>query len=407
MAARFCRQSLKSCLLLVCVALEGCSGVDFADPGAEKDPEVVKILSNDHLKAEILAGEEANSYQIRFSFPKSRSGTWFLRKVAKAEARAFVLPISSAQLASGFLDADVRAGGKYAYALADGLGSDSKETTPLEIEVPKDLKISEFKDSGPNSAKSEITGYRRLFLERSNSLSTLGRQFSIDVEEIHSNGGEIQTFPENKTGDLGQNGRTGGTLAVRAKRVVGTLRIILRGERGGQGLKGPLGPKGATGAQGRETHEREVMTYFCYPQLKYWLDREGQAHLNRHPGRGGRGETGGRGFQGYEGKLGGNAGDLELQISESDPSQIQILIQPGAGGLGGEGGDGGPGGDPGPGGAVPGNRSCMECCPSVPGDPGNSGPQGPKGPEGQKGSKGTVIFNGRTCDTSSEVAKCE
>ena len=406
MAAKFCRQSLKSCLLLACIALNGCSGVDFADPGTEKDPEVVKILSNDHLKAEVLGGEEANSYQIRFSFPKSRSGTWFLKKIAQDDARAFVLPISPAQLVSGFLDADVRAGRKYAYSLSDGLGSDSKETNPLEIEVPKDLKLSEFKDSGPNSA-TEIIGYRRLFLEKSNWLSTLGRQFSIDVEEIHSNGGEIQTFPEEKSGDLGQNGRAGGILSIRVKRVVGNLRIVLRGEKGGQGLKGPQGSKGATGAQGRETHEREVMTYFCYPQLKYWLDREGQAHLHRHPGRGGRGATGSQGFQGYEGKPGGSTGDLDLRVSELDPSQIQILLQPGAGGLGGEGGDGGPGGDPGPGGSVPGDRACKECCPSIPGDPGDHGPQGPRGPEGQGGVKGVVTFNGRTCDTSGEAAKCE
>ena len=391
---RLARKASVFAIGLTSLCLIACSDVEFTTPPKSDN---VKSFSSKHFAAEIIAKDAINSYEIHFKFTDLGTDTWFLKKSGTDAGHELVFPIGEREKQNGFADSEVTPANSYTYTLSPTANVLSPSTPPLTIEIPEDLDVKALLKRVAASPDSHIKGFRRLFLDSAEPFTTSGRELTIEVDEIRSSNGSIQTFPENQTAPLGTNGHSGGSLTIRAKRVLGTLNIVMRGERGGQGQQGLSGSGGALGAVGpTERTGSPWMQPFCRGVPRY----TGDEFVRRHPARGGVGGQGGTGHAGFPGMQGGFTGNLVVEIPGVDESQIHFIVQPGLAGEGGNGGLGGDGGPGGPGGAIQGNHDCdggrSLCCPPSPqGATGPRGEQGPKGPPGTNGDRGTVVINGK------------
>ena len=225
---------------------------------------------------------------------------------------------------------------------------------------------------------------RRLTFLENSVLETDGANLKLDVEEIVSFGGSIDTTPKTKPSGFGNKGNDGGLLFIHAQRGRGDLKIIAGGQNGSIGAKGARGKSGSKGARGHDG-KNDYQTE-CLLSVLTILDREfpGRCFKNWYCSREtGDGAIGGRGATGKTGLRGGAGGDSSpIFVKLEDPSDIVISteVRFGKGGIGGSGGDGGLGGQ----GGDPGSRDSRKLCRSA-----NRGPQGPRGKQGPSGPNGT------------------
>ncbi len=233
---------------------------------------------------------------------------------------------------------------------------------------------------------------RRLTILENSVLETGGANLKLDIEEIVSFGGTIDTTPKTSLSGYGTNGTDGGLLFIKALRGKGNLKIIAGGQSGTVGAKGSSGsqgPKGGTGQSGLSQFE-------CLFSLLTPFDRDpggpGRCIKSWYCSRDtGNGAQGGQGTQGSAGLIGGNGGNSSpVLVVLDDPSGIEIHTEshPGVGGLGGEGGEGGPGGP----GGDPGSRDSRNACQEA-----SRGPQGPRGNKGQQGPNGNSGIESPIC----------
>ncbi len=246
-----------------------------------------------------------------------------------------------------------------------------------------------------------ISGYQKFYLQRNDRLITNGRDLIIEVDEIIGGGGKIISFPEGATADVNREGRHGGSITIKARKLTGYLLLELRGEHGGRGIQGAQGDQGLQGDNGRDMHFVSKEELLGYAQA-YCLWAQGSRHSDRRgfpaPTWPANGKPGGKGKTGLPGMRGGDVPTLEIEIEDFSYHQLQPVIEPGDGGRGGAGGGRGPGGPPGKPGQVVGTtydqmfligkrgeRGMGKCShpPSAahgpPGDPGEEGPAGPSG----------------------------
>ena len=333
---------------------------------------------------------EPNRYRVVLSWGADRQPrAWTLHRKDRGET------VGATQLAtleggeSTYVDGAVSAGENYSYILGTVDGDNYRIVARTTIQIPRDLEIT-----GAQSHQ-RITGYHRLFLAPGSTLLTQGRALHVEVDEIVSLGGIVSTFLPGATATLGQDGRGGGSIVIRAKRARGVLFIQSRGENGGRGFPGgggqlgPAGGKGSDGACDRrlvfswlmnllipEAHAEPRDRDIRDPQRRSW-----ETYCKTQPGSG---LPGGRGLTGETGRPGGRGGDSARVLVEiTDPTGFQVrpstLV-----GNGGSGGGGGPGGAGGAGGQ-PGARPCNECPPASTGPTGSLGPIGSTGATGPTG----------------------
>lgn len=171
---------------------------------------------------------------------------------------------------------------------------------------------------------------RKLTFTRGSVLYTMGADTEIEVEELISENGRIETFPEGARAGSGQNGRSGGHIYMRAERAQGSLTVILRGEGGGHGMNGKAPDDSLRGADGPD------VTGGCNS-------------IGDRPPRPVHVSSGHRGLKGYTGEKGGSGGNSGVlsMVLDDRLLRVTVLREPGAGGQGGVGGLGGLGGNPG------------------------------------------------------------
>lgn len=273
-----------------------------------------------------------------------------------------------------YLDTDIQAGESYTYRLQG-----SETSNSVTIAVPKDFTYN------TNSDIETMNG-GRLFLGRGVHLYTQGKTVKLKFDEIFADESFIETFPENATASVNQDGRSGGKLMISAKRLRGKIQFVARGENGGIGTPGQPGNRGSKGISGNPAQ------YICKlpglpPQSCRMWEAQGVKPKELYnctvtPTNGLPGSPGSAGGNGGQGRNGGNSGLLELQIEDLTPENLKYSIyegKAGAGGTAGPGGPGGEGGDPG--------QEVYGICPARRGESGPNGAGGTTGVPGMAGVK--------------------
>lgn len=248
---------------------------------------------------------------------------------------------------------------------------DSNDSAKLVDSVTVD-GTSTLTVAAPGAHKERTLHVHTLYLT-GGKIVTNGNTLHIIADQIISKNGSIVAFDKNQTsqdapdGQAGIDGLDGGTLEINATSVVGTLKIVLKGQNGGQGGRGQPGNNGAPGRRGDDAAD----------------------HLFDCGRSGGDGAPGGDGTAGSSGLPGGTAGKsgtviLKGNLKSDDPT-LDIDVSestPGAGGLGGRGGLGGPGGD--------GGSGSVHCGGGAHGPNGHPAADGPNGAPGAKGAPGRL-----------------
>lgn len=254
---------------------------------------------------------------------------------------------------------------------------------PKEPEViPFDLVISERMVITRTPEK-----IRRLTLLEGAVIATNGQEIKLDVQELVSNNGVIDTTPYEPAPSIGVSGLAGGMVHLTAAVGHGNLNITAAGQNGGNGSKGAMGNSGSQGAPGGNAavnYTTECTLAVPFLSL-FMIDPDHHSHCFKNwycSAETGDGGQGARGGIGHAGLIGGNGGDSSPVLIEiEDPKDIVVRVNPkvGVGGTGGPGGDGGSGGA----GGIAGIRDSGNLCRAA-----AQGPQGPRGAQGPQGPSG-------------------
>lgn len=301
-----------------------------------------------------------------------------------------------------YRDSQVEEGKKYSYQVRMMNTSQSSTVDFIQVQVPRD-KVFE---GGEHTEKGPLLDYHRIFLKNRTKVYWQGERLEIQASEVISENATLESFsPDKKTAELGNEGKSGGELILKAKKLRGNIFIRGDGQNGGQGETGLVGSVGAKGSRGPDTMLHEGAPTEVPPGAHIYRGYWFQCDPIRAPG--GEGGKGGQGGPGLQGKPGGNSSKIFIEIMDTQEGEIFFSKKPG---LGGDGGMGGPGGAGGEGGA-PGNiewqmhasiiasGTDLDLFHQCQGKPGARGPQGDSGPQGLRGTEG---FEASFCIKSRE-----
>lgn len=336
-------------------------------PGGNKNPAESLNAGGTKLSVQLVGEPSPNAYAAHLSWSGPSADNQKLYRSSSRTSRVMLKEFSPE--AKTWLDADVVAGETYTYQI---VGADTSNS--ISITIPKDL---EFKVNA--DLESDAHG-GRLFIARGVHLYTQGKASHLKFDEIISDDGFIESFPEGTTAAINQEGRSSGTIHISADRLRGKLTLVSRGENGGPGTPGQMGNKGLKGYPGtnceyRCMHSadlnqcRSLESQGANPKQLYRCEK---VATNGLPG--GSGSTGGNGGQG---RNGGDSGSPLVEINDVALENLLITLQEGKAGVGGIPGNGGLGGD----GGDPGLEQHGIC-------PAQRGPVGVNGPSGVQGIPG-------------------
>lgn len=362
--------------------------------------ESIQLTKGETFNVHIEGLSQPNLFQARIIFRGDLSRGYIIQKTSRDQKVSTFSLDHSYEL----IDNDLKPSETYSYAI--GLVRNGKfiQASTVDIEVQPDFIIDGIL-SNSNTTPLDLKNKFRLYFKKNSTLKSLGRDLEIDVQEIFSENGNLQTFSLDDSAPIYQAGAPSGRIIFKARKITGPFTIEIRGQKGGQGHKGAVG---ATGIQGPPSPRNildvgfgllTIMPDLCARQ--YYAPGNGRPCgnesydecLKKHMGIGGKGGPGGQGFQGSMGLKGGDAENAILEIPQPHEN-IKIIFEAGRGGSGGESGDGGPGGPGGPGAPLVNNSPGRPCDSSPSGPTGDQGINGPIGPEGVAGNKGLLSING-------------
>lgn len=347
----------------------GC-GKGFQDSQPSEPQNISVSELKNYVSVQVENGPEPEKYVVHFSWPKLEPARQIRIRsekplgVLNPEQRIFSHTVNHNQVVN------------YVFEVLAPSGV-VEDKFSKSVVIPRDFVV---KEKNRVVLENGNLKYNRLFLSDV-PLQTFGKKVTIEVNELHSQNGVIEAFPETATAPDEQDGRSAGELVIKAKIAKGDLKIFMRGERGGKGKKGPPMERAARGTPGTEG------SYDCTGGPSSGaLDKPEWARkicmcLPRGE-NGGPGADGVKGNKGLQGKTGGDSGYARINIQDGSELNLQTFSIPGAPGEGGPGGDGQLGGLGGP--------SQGQKCHGDVGPEGNTGPQGDQGPDGLSGKKGTL-----------------
>jgi hypothetical protein len=364
-------------MALLCLNLfSGCA--EFRNE-SESDENFGSVVSADALsgaiKLHVQPTTKPEKYMVYFSWPKLEAD----KRIRIRNQRTLIVVPSSQTTFSHEVVHDQTM--TYIIEVLDA-ASLVEQSIPKTVRTPRDFVV---RGSQSQIVTDQQIHVQRLFLHADTPLSTNGHRVEITAEELISNNGVIETFPEGAKASSSQNGRPGGDLTIRIQKAIGTLKVIARGQDGGDGEKGS--PYSSRAADGRPPEpgrlECEAICLRCdqsdaplmgsrmpvaTQRLSCLCSEIGTDATNGSPGA--KGRTGGRAGHG------GDSGNLKIEIQDGSSLDLQTISRPGQAGTPGKGGDGQPGG------IAQGTKS--RCS----GNPGTNGPTGPQGDTGPKANDG-------------------
>ena len=258
-----------------------------------------------------------------------------------------------------------------------------------QIVVPTDFVVGKNDNQVHQNRKINVN---RFFI--SEVFQTNGYNVEITANELISDNGLIETFPDGAKANLNQAGRHGGEIKLNIGSASGTLKITMRGEHGGDGSKGI-----SFLSRAQSGTDAEAGKYVCEcnggkncpfsqpkPQLSIYAEPDSTScFCDSYGSNATAGASGTKGNQGLPAQSGGDSGSLIINIKQGPAFYIETLKLNGIAGIPGEGGDGMLGGI---GGA--GRTSDKDCR-------GLAGANGLDGASGDPGSLGTDGVLGSIC----------
>jgi len=341
-----------------------------------------------------------NSYGVLITWPGDESpDEWEIYRNETGGQPVLITKLVGSK--RDFLDPSVEVGKTFQYELRALRDSSSSSVSTGEIAIPHDFEVKGVMASPP------VIEAQRLFFHPDSKLITLGEDLRISVNQIHSEGGMIQTFPKEALAKQSTLGRSAGKIEIHASSGTGVLYIEGHGESGGAGVKGRDGAPGKKGAEGHyslSTHEHVDVLCNCGEKeaklaktiqfggiferpaaMAEYVREQARHRCITQTGDGARGGDGEAGAAGTDGAAGGNSSLITVEITSPSELQVKASASPGAGGPGGKGGSGAPGGPGGDRGSRNLDRFKV-CREAFPGPAGNFGANGPDGKRGADGS---------------------
>lgn len=374
-------------LLCLNLAIVGCNP-EFTD--AEKENGSVESVNSrsldQFLTVKVQPTAKPEKYMVYFSWPRIEDSK--LVRIRLDKTLAVVNPNQTDFNHEVFHDQLLT----YNFEILDS-ASKIEKVFPKQIKIPRDFVVREGQSEFFEDTRLSVN---RIFIFENKLLRTNGFKVELVANELHSEKGIIETFPENRKAGINQDGRSGGILTIKAQSAIGDLKIFMRGEHGGDGAKGDsysdrAGSGTPAGTGSRECHCTGKECPLIAPDLviNLELDPQGRSCSCESRGaNGGQGATGAKGKKGYRAGHGGSAGQLNVSIQDGREFDLQTHAIKAVAGIAGDGGDGQEGGV---GGQRPNNDiQTRECG-------GNAGPDGSRGPQGDRGDLGNDGDTGLIC----------
>ena len=222
------RNQILICSILSMLVLSACS-VQVRNNDEKPEAKALHLATTEQLQQSVKATERANEYNLTLAWPANADNS--VRICRDSEVIAI---LSGSQ---NTVTLPVAGGAKLTYVV-DHINADGSlgPSTQMNIQVPHDLV---WNDTFMLTDSLNIEG-GRLFLTDKARIIVLNKNLTINVDEIHSDRGLIETFPADSIAARDTKGLDGGTIKINAKKADGNLQVILRGQQGGAGLQRPL-----------------------------------------------------------------------------------------------------------------------------------------------------------------------
>lgn len=373
-------------LLCLSLAIAGCNP-EFTEAEKENDSrEIVNSQSLDQfLTVKVQPTAKPEKYMVYFSWPRIEDNK--LVRIRLDKTLAVVNPNQTDFNHEVFHDQVLT----YSFEILDN-ASKIEKVFPKQIKIPRDFVV---RDGQSEFLEDTRLSVNRIFIFENKLLRTNGFKVELIANELHSEKGVIETFPENIKASINQDGRSGGNLTIKAASAMGDLKIFMRGEHGGDGAKGEAyasraadGHPAGSGSRMCECVGKNCIV-IASPKLEMLqpVPEAMSCYCESKGGDGGAGSNGAKGRKGHRAGHGGSAGQLTVSIQDGREFDLQTFAFKSSAGVPGDGGDGQDGGI---GGQRPNTTEAQKCG-------GNPGPSGSKGPKGDRGDLGTDGDLGLMC----------
>lgn len=240
----------------------------------------------------------------------------------------------------------------------------------------------------------------RLFFEEGVIVKTNGFDLTIEGDVIVFDLARILTFERDRFSG-NERELSGGTIRIKARKMIGDLQVMLRGLDGQKGKDGSelvlpgvvLGPgaNGANGRDGRVVLDAGTCNNGSPPPPPGQSCRPPKLICFHAPTNGGDGGKGSDGVDGQNGHNGGNTGNLFLETADYSEFRFTGEVQVGKAGAGGKRQPEFPGGAGGKAGALEPKKKPF-CPAAVDGQPGPSGRASVDGRDGEPGKRGRIVL---------------
>ncbi len=375
---------------LIFIFLSACGrspapAVSVAPPSSETaaSPSAPARAEMPEVRFAVVPLEALGAYRVdlHWTAPSGRREFWVERRRG-FEKRV----IANLEGVLQWSDTEVWPGQTFAYSVTAREEDSSWELGTVEVKIPVDKTLG----TGEHVWDFDVP-MGRLHLEKGAVIRLGERDLDLDLLELRSEGGRIETWP---TGSLAAaDGARGGRIRIRAVAAQGAIDLISRGQNGAAGSAGAEGPPGNPGAPGQVAAYEMDFQRLNLIQRRILPGLERDAYVIKSaaipPGAGRDGGTGGNGKDGWRG---GDSGGVRLEIQNAGPFLPTLISEGGLGGAGGAGGRGGPGGASGLWQGNDGGLPAKYQPRYEPPAPGKAGAAGLDGKPGTAGKAGPICF---------------
>ena len=353
-----------------------------------------QIQPSDKLTYKFITDKTNSTKKIQFLAPTSWPKSVFLKKTDGSKSSELGIEFNDSLEWSDLFISENKVSYQF-YSIFDSqlvLLDEVDVLPPLNITIEEDLNLAKYFNL---NAKTKYIYFENLNIGLQKHLYLENFSGKIQIKNLNSKSGFIQSYPSNARAENDLDGKDGGIIELEILNGIGDVTMFMKGENGGHGslAKSPDSfNKGAAGERGVSAKFSPI--YIPDSLFPYYA-------CSSSPGNGTNGGKGLIGYSGYSGNSGGHSGMASVYIS-SNNLEVFLIAQEGVFGSGSPGGIGGEGGDPGLGSdgeedfkiltkSNPMIQLTKKC------EPSSNGEKGPTGDPGLPGGNGVNGLKQRSC----------